>query len=61
MQLSKKDRQNLVQALSVALIRLQEDDQSAAMYDSGAFGRVVMNKMEAFMELSKRIREEAEE
>ena len=55
MNLSKKDRENLVHALQVVRVRMQEDALSAILYNSQDFGRVVMSKIEEFMDLSERI------
>ena len=60
MNLSKKDRENIGHALSIALVRMQEDALSAIMYDSEDFGRAVMGKVEEFTELMERVSEEAE-
>jgi hypothetical protein len=55
MNLSGKDRENIVDALRVALIRMQEDALSAIMYGSKDFGRAVISKAEEFDELMERI------
>jgi hypothetical protein len=57
MKLSKKDRKNIVHALSLVLVRMQEDALSAIMYDSPDFGRAVMDKVKEFEELMERIQE----